>query len=61
MTTMQMRTAYDSGRHYAAVGLAPNWAALWITGRLAEFRRGTEVGLAERLPPAETPKRGGPA
>jgi hypothetical protein len=41
-------TAYDSGRHYAEAGLTPNWAGLWVSGRLAEFSRGYEAVLAER-------------
>ncbi|MGL4964427.1 MAG: hypothetical protein ACRC67_24565 [Inquilinus sp.] len=57
---MQTRTAYDSGRHFAEVGLTPNWAALWVSGRLEVFRRGHEAGRALRHPaPAEAPKQGG--
>jgi hypothetical protein len=62
MLIMKARTAYDSGRHFAEAGLTPNWAALWVSGRLAEFRRGYEAGQAARCqPPAEAPERGRPA
>jgi len=48
--------------------LTPNWAGLWVTGRLAEFDRGYEAGLAERRQASAkaatavaAPKRGGRA
>ncbi|WP_034852458.1 hypothetical protein [Inquilinus limosus] len=64
MLIMKIRTAYDSGRHFAAAGLTPNWAALWVSGRLDAFRRGYEAGLAERRqasPAANIAERGGSA
>jgi hypothetical protein len=48
MSKMRMRPAYDSGRHYAANGLTPDWAALWISRRLDAFSRGYEAELAMR-------------
>lgn len=61
---LKPRTAYDSGRHYAENGLTPNWAGLWVTGRLAEFDRGYQADPAERRQlsakaGAVAPKRGG--
>lgn len=66
MSTLRMRPAYDSGRHYAANGLTPDWAALWISRRLEDFSRGYEAGLAERRQSltkaaVAAPKRGGRA
>lgn len=50
MITAKPRTAFDSGRHFARTGLTPDWAALWVSGRLDEFSRGYEAGRAQQLP-----------
>jgi hypothetical protein len=44
-----LRTAFDSGRHFARAGLTPDWAALWVSGRLNEFSRGYEAGQLPQL------------
>jgi hypothetical protein len=61
MASMRPRPAYDSGLHYARVGLTPNWAALWLSGRYDEFRRGYDAGCSERprSAPAPVPDRAG--
>jgi hypothetical protein len=55
MASMRPRSPYDSGLHYARAGLTPNWAALWLSGRHDEFRRGYDAGQADRPQRAPVP------